>query len=133
MVGNNEHLARFISNEGWFNQKQVKGEAFRPKKDHGLFRTSVTRYDGQNSAEIRRRGEAWTRMRRANPISLLGWANVTAGAVRTVSTIPALDVEADDGNQRDRNHANIVGWDLEFGQQMIQAEEVARQSVLVLL
>ncbi len=132
-VHDNEYLARFISSEGWFNKGQVKGEAFRPRKDYGLLKTSVTRHDGKNAEEIKKRGDAWIRVPRKNPISLFGWADVIVGAVRTVSTIPALDIEADMDNKRDPHHANIVGWDLEFGRQMLQAEEVARQSKLFLL
>lgn len=133
IIHDNEHLARFISIEGWFNNGQVKGEAFRPRKDHGQFKTSVTRHDGTNKEEIKKRGDTWMQMPRKNPLSLFGWADVIAGAVRTVSTIPALDIEADAGNKRDPYHANIIGWDLEIGRQMLQAEEVARQSKLVLI
>ena len=132
-IQNNEYLARFIPNEGWFNRGQVKGEAFRPRKDQGIFKTSVTRHDGQNKEEIKERGNVWARMPRKKQIKFWGWADVRSGAVRTVSTIPALDVESDTGNQRDSNHANIIGWDLAIGQQMIQAEEVARQSKLFLI
>ena len=94
-VQNDEHLARFIPNEGWFNQGQVKGEAFRPRKDQGRFKTSVVRHDGKNVEEIKRRGNAWAQITRKKQIRLFGWADVMAGAVRTVSTIPALDAEPD--------------------------------------
>lgn len=132
-IHSNENLARFISSEGWFNQGRVKGDAFRPKRDHRLLKTSVTRHDGESPEEVKRKGEAWVRIRRANPITFFGWADVKAGNVRTASTIPALDIEADLNNKRDPNHANIVGWDIEEGKQMIQAEDVARQSQLVLI
>lgn len=132
-VQNDEHLARFIPNEGWFNQGQVKGEAFRPRKDKEVLKTSVTRHDGKNREEIKGRGNAWAQMPRKKQIKFFGWADVIVGAVRTVSTIPALNVESDTDNQRDSNHANIIGWDTDIGQQMIQAEEVARQSKLFLV
>ena len=132
VINNDEHLARFIPNEGWFNQGQVKGEAFRPRKDQGRLKTSVTRHEEKNVEEIKKRGVAWAQIPRNKPIRLFGWADVLTGAVRTVSTIPALDVEPDTGNPRDPHHANITGWDIDIGQQMIQAEEVARQSKLFL-
>ncbi|GEM_PF-1304376 len=131
-IQNNEHLARFIPTEGWFNQEHVKGDAFRPRKDYGVLKTSVVRHDDKNHAETKRLGVEWTKVKRSKPINLLGWADVTAGAVRTISTIPALDIEEDPG-KKNLIHANIIGWDIELGQQWIQAEEVARCSSLNLL
>ena len=133
-VHNNEWVARFIVSEGWVNQGQVKGEAFRPKQNRkkSALETSVTKHEGRDAAEIKKRSKEFEQIPRLNPVNVLGWADVTAGAVRTVSTIPALDLEAA-ATIRDSNHANIVGWHLESGQQMIQAEEIARQSKLCLL
>jgi len=132
-ISNSEHLARFLKSEGWFNQGQVKGEAFRPRKDRGALRTSVIRHNGTNPDEIKRSGNAWKEMpRRPTPVNFLGWADVMVGAVRTISTIPSLDVE-EAGSKGNPHHANIVGWNLYEGQHMIQAEEVAQQSTLVLI
>jgi hypothetical protein len=128
VIDNYECLARFIPTEAWINQNVVKGEAFRPRKDRGIFKTSVTRHDGSNSNEIKNRGTSWTNLPRRNPIKLIGWADVKAGAIRAISIIPSLDTEEDPTNTRDPHHANIIGWDLEMGKQWIQAEEIARQS-----
>ena len=104
------------------NGGQVKGDAFIPSIDRKAYRTSVTRDLNRNSAEIRKKGEALAGNRTLN-----GWADVMAGAVRVASVIANLDIE-EAPSKSNSNHANIIGWDLNFGQQMIQAEDVARQS-----
>jgi len=129
IVGNEEILARVIQSEGGENQSsgQVKGEAFLPLK-RKRFETSVIRHDGSSQKAVIEKGKKWKKLKRKKPVKFLGWADVTAGAVRTISHIPALDVEGDVNNKKNLGHANIVGWDLDFGKQMLQAEDIATQS-----
>lgn len=131
-VHNSEHLARFIISEGWYTQGQVKGDAFRPRKDNKVLKASVIRHDGQNPDDVKRSGNVWKAIPRKTQINIFGWADVTAGAVRIVSIIPSLDVE-EAGSASLPNHANIIGWNPIEGQFMLQAEEVARQATLNLL
>lgn len=126
-VHDSEHLARFISSEGWLNKGRVKGDAFRPNKNHRRLETSVTRHDGTDLEQIRTKGNAWASSGRSRPLSFFGWANVVAESVRLV---PPLNVE-NAATYRDPNHANIIGWDVEEGKQTIQAEDVARQSAFI--
>lgn len=127
-VDDSEQLARFIPIEVWINQGQIKGDAFRPtiNKRNNILETSVQRHDGQDLPGLRKQGFEWASKRR-NP-KFFGWANVNVKAVRTVNIGSNLDVE-DASHQKNKNHANIVGWHLDTAQQFIQAEEVARKSV----
>jgi len=72
LVDDNEYLARFIVSEGWINNDKVKGEAFRPRKDHGVMKTSVTRHNGGNPSEIARRGQVFKKVKRKNPVKVHG-------------------------------------------------------------
>lgn len=130
VVQQDEYLARYLTSEGWFSGNIVKGEAFRPQLDHKALKTSVTQHDGNNPSEVERRGRAWQKMpKRKKPVNFLGWGDVKIPAVLE---IPTLDIEPAP-SALDPNHKHIIGWALDEGKNMLQAEDVARQAKLYLV
>ena len=130
-IDDKEIVARFISKPWWISNGQVKGDAFRPKMapKSKMLETSVVKHQGKDDTYIRNSGKKWESIPRPKGVNVkfIGWADIKAGAVRTASTIPALDVWPA-SSKKEPNHANIVGWSSTYAEQIIQAEEIARYS-----
>ena len=115
-VGDDEGLARFLSQSNYFNQFGVKPVAFLPNPKNG--ETSVFRHDGENLSELRSMGQKYLSSER----TLHGIAVVKAHHVRAAM----LDVVA---KEPPPCHANIIDWPNNADPEMEKAKrkDVANQ------
>lgn len=115
-IGDDEDLARFLTQSGHFTRQQVKPGAFLPNK--GDRTTSVSRHGREPLVALRELGQA-----AAGARSLYGAAMLQARHVRSAR----LDVASDEPPQR---HAVIQAWPWVEND---PAEEKAQQKELALL
>lgn len=115
-VGDDEDLARFLTQTGHFKKAFVKPSAFLPSADDR--ETSVSRHGSEPRHRLWQLGVA-----AAGNRSLHGAALFKAGAVRAAQ----LDVIASEPPPR---HAGIVGWPLDNDPELQKARQKELATVI---
>lgn len=124
-VAETELLARFILFRNRVRSDgTVKYGAFMPPKSLEL---SVSRHEGKTELQLWARGTA---VAVASERNLVGRADITAGLVRSVEPLDAVEARLPD----DPGHAHITGWPEvvdDKSVQMILASELAAAAIFV--
>lgn len=108
-VGDEEKLARFLTQSNYFNQIAVKGVAFLPNSKNG--ETSVFRQTGDDNSRLLEIGKEHI----AGGRNLHGIATIVANQIRAA----LLDIVAKEPPAR---HANIIDWPCDPDPEMQKAK-----------
>lgn len=128
-IADRDMLARFVLFPRWVRPNgSVKPDAFQPPSDLEL---SVTRHSRLTEIEIWSRGGNVVEKRTASsperPASLLGRADISAGAVRDVHGLDAIEAPQEENPE----HSHIVGWPVEKAARISAAQRLAAASLFV--